>query len=372
MLLASTQIHLATAPESTMNLGRLISITAVAHIAKAAIPTNPLRQTISPTSASKHTSEARDSEEPQPSFWQGEPVQPKPATSAAPAEELAIWEACEYLRSFVRDNWGEGAEHAAVIECEMPIARIREFGRLPERQGTRSCTRLIRIPVLAEEIGHRLWRLLSEEVTREALATEEQDCEAAAVLVQCHDRSFDPGHDSEGGSVTVERALYKQCWICHGQSKYQEVEESAGTMTSCYRCMECFHRFDVEMTRTTVVDSKTCDAGEKGALSGSFGRVFGLRRKVTKSMPELRRHIEFAKSCETRTSFEVACSPATSQFAITTSNHTTVSAVDWREPNNNSSWSECMMDVWRRRDPKNIKHGLRPVAEPISFQFSWT
>ncbi|TLD28211.1 hypothetical protein PspLS_03758 [Pyricularia sp. CBS 133598] len=310
MLLSPMQCHLSGTPESTtITLGRLLSRTAASPRAKAARSTELFLQTRQPTSTIAHALEARDNQKPQPGFWQGEPAQPKPASSAAPAEELAIWEACEYLRCFVRDNWGEGAEHAAVIECEMPMARIREFGKLPERQGTRSCTRLVRIPVLAEEIGNRLWRLLSEEVTHEALEIEEKDCEAAALLAICHDCNFGQGQDVELASVDVERPQYKQCWNCHGQSKYQELEESAETMTSCYRCMECFHRFDVKKTTNSVVCSRNYGAVENGTLPGSFAR--------------------------------------------------------------RSSWSESMIDAWRRRDPRNIKHSSRPVAEPVSFEFSW-
>ncbi|EHA48904.1 hypothetical protein MGG_00561 [Pyricularia oryzae 70-15] len=311
MLLAPIQCHLSAAPESTtITLGRLRSRTATAPRAKTATFTEPFLQTRQPKTAIKHAPEAQDAQKPQACFWQGEPTQPKPASPAAPAEEFAIWEACEYLRCFVRDNWGEAAEHAAVIECEMPMARIREFGKLPERQGTRSCTRLIRIPVLAEEIGHRLWRLLSEQVALDSLATGEEDCAATAALALCRGRDSDQGQDLEGASDTLKRPQYKQCWNCHGQSKYREFEESAGAITSCYRCMECFYRFDVKTTATSVVGSRYCGAGEKESLPTSFGR--------------------------------------------------------------RSSWSEYTMDVWRRRDPRNIKHSPRPVAEPVSFEFLWT
>ncbi|TLS24872.1 hypothetical protein PpBr36_08604 [Pyricularia pennisetigena] len=252
MLLARTQGRLAAAaPESTtMTVGRLLSMTTGAPIAKAATPTAPTRQASTPqiTPTGRHAPEAQDAEEPQPGFWQGEPAQPRPAAPHAPAEEQAVWEACEYLRGFVRDNWGEGAAHAAVIECEVPMARICEFGRLPERQGTRCCTRLVRIPVLAEEIGHRLWRMLSEEAALDALADGGERESGPAVLLALW-RDCDVYHgqeDLELASVEGQRPQYRQCWNCHGQGKYQEVEEAAGSMTSCYRCMECFNRFDVK------------------------------------------------------------------------------------------------------------------------------
>lgn len=74
---------------------------------------------------------------------------------------MAVWEAEEFIRAFIDDNWTNHAVSIS-IECDIPIDELRSIGLLPEAEGSQACRRLIRVPVIHEEVSADLWKKLSQ------------------------------------------------------------------------------------------------------------------------------------------------------------------------------------------------------------------
>jgi hypothetical protein len=71
----------------------------------------------------------------------------------------AIWDANEALRVFLLDHW---PHHAAYIkvDCDIPLGELHALSRLPKTEGLRACGRLVRVPVIHEEVALSLWEFL--------------------------------------------------------------------------------------------------------------------------------------------------------------------------------------------------------------------
>ncbi|KAL2016923.1 hypothetical protein VTK56DRAFT_2840 [Thermocarpiscus australiensis] len=73
---------------------------------------------------------------------------------------MAVWEAREFIRGFVQEHW---PQHSAMvsIDCSLTLDELHSIGHLPSTEGIRICSRLIRVPVIHEEIASALWERLA-------------------------------------------------------------------------------------------------------------------------------------------------------------------------------------------------------------------
>lgn len=71
-------------------------------------------------------------------------------------------DATEWIKSIIREQ-GRWEEHLSLIRIDCPhtMAELRQLGRLSKSDGTRQCRKMIRIPVLYDEIGCFLWEKLA-------------------------------------------------------------------------------------------------------------------------------------------------------------------------------------------------------------------
>ncbi|KAL2261085.1 hypothetical protein VTK26DRAFT_4720 [Humicola hyalothermophila] len=92
---------------------------------------------------------------------------------------MAIWEAEDFIRSFIGENWSSYAVSIS-IDCDIPIDELRSIGLLPEFEGFQACRRLVRVPVIHEEVAASLWKKLAEAAKEDAAArrsAEQAGCE---------------------------------------------------------------------------------------------------------------------------------------------------------------------------------------------------
>lgn len=93
------------------------------------------------------------------------------AERLAAARRESILDAQEFVADFVRERWGQ---HWYMIRIESGVieAELRDFGRLPRDEGVRACCRLVRVPVIYEEIAIALWERLAEDAAEEGKGAE--------------------------------------------------------------------------------------------------------------------------------------------------------------------------------------------------------
>ncbi|KAL2140363.1 hypothetical protein VTI28DRAFT_3892 [Corynascus sepedonium] len=84
-------------------------------------------------------------------------------------ELLSAWEAEEVIRTFIDEQWSHRADYIK-IDCRLTLPELHALGRLPREVGSLACRRLIRVPVIHEEVALSLWEHLSEKARSAAVA----------------------------------------------------------------------------------------------------------------------------------------------------------------------------------------------------------
>lgn len=107
---------------------------------------------------------------PRPEFLQHKKSQPLPPTPEENEEFQfetqeggdSAEDATEWIKSTIREQ-GRWERHLSLIRVDCPhtMAELRQLGRLSKSEGTRQCRKMIRIPVLYDEIGCFLWEKLA-------------------------------------------------------------------------------------------------------------------------------------------------------------------------------------------------------------------
>lgn len=74
----------------------------------------------------------------------------------------SVEDATEWIKSTIREQ-GRWEEHLPLIRIDCPhtMSELRQLGWLPKAEGTTQCRKMIRIPVLYDEIGCFLWEKLA-------------------------------------------------------------------------------------------------------------------------------------------------------------------------------------------------------------------
>lgn len=74
----------------------------------------------------------------------------------------SVEDAAEWIKSTIREQ-GRWERHLSLIRIDCPhnMAELLQLGRLSKSEGTRQCRKMIRIPVLYDEIGCFLWEKLA-------------------------------------------------------------------------------------------------------------------------------------------------------------------------------------------------------------------
>lgn len=74
----------------------------------------------------------------------------------------SVEDATEWIKTTIREQ-GRWEEHLSLmrIDCPHTMAELRQLGRLSKSDGTKQCRKMIRIPVLYDEIGCFLWEKLA-------------------------------------------------------------------------------------------------------------------------------------------------------------------------------------------------------------------
>ncbi|KAK0709635.1 hypothetical protein B0T26DRAFT_786022 [Lasiosphaeria miniovina] len=125
----------------------------------------------------------------------------------------SIWEAHEFIKAFVQSGWASYSS-SITIDCDLTLDDLHQLGYLPRSQGTRACRRLVRVPVINEEIGVALWQKLKAMVAAVDGATSEPDkAERAKTnesLSKSQNGNSSNGEDDSKVSAKIARERLKQ------------------------------------------------------------------------------------------------------------------------------------------------------------------
>lgn len=108
---------------------------------------------------------------PRPEFLQhhkkSQPLAPTPEENEefqfeTPGEGGTAEDATEWIKTTIREH-GHWEDHLSLIRIDCPhtMAELRQLGRLSKSEGTRQCRKMVRIPVLYDEIGCFMWEKLA-------------------------------------------------------------------------------------------------------------------------------------------------------------------------------------------------------------------
>ncbi|KAL8392105.1 hypothetical protein RB595_002337 [Gaeumannomyces hyphopodioides] len=188
-----------------------------------------------------------------------------------------IWEAEDFVRRFVLDGWGQYVLDQATIQCDMTLRQLRRIGRMPQTDGVRACRRLVRVPVLCDEVAYRLWASLGEAEEEES---EEEEGDEADTAGMGDGPPRRPEHDMLNKTYTLATiwraprpaiqpaaAVYTRCWNCGGLCKrlggaVEEGEEEAAPRT-LFRCMECSRVLEARLEATSSDESEEDDRDDE-------------------------------------------------------------------------------------------------------------
>jgi hypothetical protein len=96
---------------------------------------------------------------------------------------IAVWEAQEFLREFVQEGWPDHVS-SFTIQCNMSLDELRIIGLFEKSNGIRMCQRIVRVPVISEEVGTALWEKLAEPARRTSALQQEEErvsCERSSL-----------------------------------------------------------------------------------------------------------------------------------------------------------------------------------------------
>ncbi|KAK0629154.1 hypothetical protein B0T17DRAFT_178879 [Bombardia bombarda] len=73
----------------------------------------------------------------------------------------SIYHSQEFVREFVKVGWGDHLD-SIVLTCTLTLDEMLQIGHLDRSEGTRACLRLVRVPVINDEISSALYIILTE------------------------------------------------------------------------------------------------------------------------------------------------------------------------------------------------------------------
>lgn len=106
------------------------------------------------------------------------------------AEEESRTRAWNYVVEFLQaSQWRHQMGQITVVYEAVPtMEELESYGDLDEKQGTRTCRKLFKAPVVWDELGHGLWKVLSAAAEQKLPAVVEEPVKPAAPV--CWNNSF--------------------------------------------------------------------------------------------------------------------------------------------------------------------------------------
>lgn len=121
-------------------------------------------------------------------------------------------EAQSFITTFIHSQTEEHIWPNMRVTCDLPMAELRDLGRLPRSEGIRACGRLIRAPVISQKLGEALWEYLANDIGREkGEGVDEQSLFESEIAAQTSDEITDETGEQEHPCPTLGAP---RCCLC--------------------------------------------------------------------------------------------------------------------------------------------------------------
>lgn len=124
---------------------------------------------------------------------------------------ISVWEAQEFIREFVQQRWPDHWDLFS-IQCNMSLDELQTIGILDRTKGIQACQRIVRVPVISEEVGEALW----EKLARSSHTTSSR---------QTNDEGALSSQSSASASSTSIRSCYAVAGRRHTRSERKQTKE---------------------------------------------------------------------------------------------------------------------------------------------------
>lgn len=84
----------------------------------------------------------------------------------ARSRKNSIWDAHDLIRKFIREAYEEHHWDHISITCNLTTVELHDVGRMERSEGIAICRRLVRVPVIHEEVATELWEWLADNQGR--------------------------------------------------------------------------------------------------------------------------------------------------------------------------------------------------------------
>lgn len=170
----------------------------------------------------------------------------------------SILDARNYITSIIHANYEEHFWPMIRVECDLTVVELRDIGRMRQVEGLKACCRLIRAPVIYEEVALTLWQHLASEQSRSAshgsgesrMGAEQEALEkeiCAAVIEQCLPKQ---GKSSKTGNNSSPRKGHSKrkswYWIKRRKSSLTRIVEAKEPVAQQPKCVMCSGRSELD------------------------------------------------------------------------------------------------------------------------------
>jgi len=162
---------------------------------------------------------------PRPEFLQhhkkSQPLPPTPEENEGfqfetPGEGGTAEDATEWIKSTIREQ-GHWEDHLSLIRIDCPhtMAELRQLGRLSKSEGTRQCRKMVRIPVLYDEIGCFMWEKLAALERGPDFGKEDEEKEAEYGRPRQDSEPISPKHSNQSQADSYEEKRPSTSYTCN-------------------------------------------------------------------------------------------------------------------------------------------------------------
>ena len=164
-----------------------------------------------------------------------------------------VWQADDYIKEFLREQW-DAHFSSIIVECPLTIDELYKLGDLPEREGTSQCRRLVRVPVINEQVGIALWEKLHEDAQARHDKQEPQDLRQQLTATPSRSR-FLPRRLSE---LSVKRTKTEQHKEVYSATTETEALRKGSTCAWCRDSASSFCTISSNLLAGTAMEDTAC------------------------------------------------------------------------------------------------------------------
>ncbi|KAG5975725.1 hypothetical protein E4U58_000065 [Claviceps cyperi] len=201
------------------------------------------------------------------------------------AEEESRSRAWDYIVDFLQaSEWSDQMDQITVVYDAVPtMEELESFGALDEKEGTRASRKLFKAPVVWDELGHGLWKVLSATEQKRQQQLQQQQSQHHQAQTQKspqkhhhhhHHRHHSHSHSHHQAPI-IEQPTKPVCWRSSSFGGYVEFPHSI-----CNSRRSSSRRTSEDSCATAISQdcmSLSSSPGRHGGIPRIFSRITSRR-----------------------------------------------------------------------------------------------